>query len=240
MLTCRPTALARAGWRVAPLAVGIGVALAGCGGSSGNGVASKSADEILAASKAAADGASSVHVSSKTSLGATSLTFNLDLTSAGGRVHLTLGPLTYELIRVGNTLYLKGNPVFNQSLRTTTGLRAPHGKWLETQVNSAQLAQLAAITDRTGELGLLLRPQGAIGKGITATVNGHKAIELKETGQLSSSALYVATTGKPYPVALVKSGRETGATTFSGWNEPVSLTAPPNAIASSRLKREGH
>jgi hypothetical protein len=62
-------------------------------------------------------------------------------------------------------------------------------------------------------------------------VNGQKAIELKMTAKLFSGSLYIATTGKPYPIELIKRGRETGQTTFSHWNQSVSLTAPPNAIA---------
>jgi hypothetical protein len=232
MLTRLSTVLARAGELLAALTVGLAVALAGCGGSSGNGVASKSASEILAASKAAADSASSVHVASKSSVGPLSLTLNLDLASDGGRGQIAIGVLSAEVIRTGNTLYLKGNPAFDQSLRTTTGLHAPEGKWLKTPVSSVRLAQLASLTDLSGELGRVLSSPGTISKGATTTLNGQKAIELKETARLSSGSLYVATTGKPYPLQIVKSGRETGQTTFSAWNEPVSLTAPANAIAS--------
>jgi len=239
MLTRLRTALARAG-SLAPLTVGLAVALSGCGGSSGNGVASKSASQILTASKAAADSASSVNVASKSSVGPLSLTLNLDLARDGGRAQVTVGTLSFEVIRTGNTLYLKGNPVFDQSLLTTTGLHAPQGKWLKTPVNSTRLAQLASVTDLSGELGRVLTSPGPISKGATTTVNGQKTIELKEAARLFSGSLYVATTGKPYPLQIVKSGREIGQTTFSGWNEPVSLTAPPNATASSQPGHERH
>lgn len=238
MLTRLSAVLARAGGPLALLTVAL--ALAGCGGSSDNGLASKSASEILAASKAAAHSASSVHIANKSSLGPLSLMLNVDLARPGGRGQVSVGELSFEVIRTGSTLYLKGNPAFEQSLRATTGLRAPHGEWLKVPINSARLAQLASVTDLSGELSRLLTRAGPISKGATTTVNGQQAIELKETTRLFSGSLYVATTGKPYPLQFVKSGRETGQTTFSGWNEPVSLTAPPNAIAGSQLGRGGH
>ncbi|MFI4972859.1 MAG: hypothetical protein ACHP7H_09280, partial [Hyphomicrobiales bacterium] len=71
------------------LTVALTAALTGCG-SSGNGVASKSASEILAASKAAADSATSVHVAGKSSQGPLSITLNLDMASNGGRGQISL------------------------------------------------------------------------------------------------------------------------------------------------------
>jgi hypothetical protein len=46
-----------------------------------------------------------------------------------------------------------------------------------------------------------------------------------------NSKLYVAATGKPYPVAIVggKKG-QSGAITFDDWNKSVSLSAPSNAV----------
>jgi hypothetical protein len=213
------------------ITVALAAALTGCGGSSGNGVASKSPSEILAASKAAADSATSVHVVSKASQGPLSLTSNLDLASNGGRGQVSGLGLAYEVIRVGNTLYVKGNSAFYTRLSATTGLHLPQGVWLKAPASGGKLAQLASFTEMSGELGRLLSSTAPITKGTTTTVNGQKAIELKMTAKLFSGSLFIATTGKPYPIELLKHGRESGQTTFSGWNAPVSLTAPPNAIA---------
>jgi hypothetical protein len=225
MLTRLHSARARAS---VPLA--LTVVLAGCGGSSNNGVASKSAAEILAASKSAADSASSVHVAGKNSQGPLSITLNLDLASNGGRGQISVLGNAFELIRVGSTLYLKGNPAFYQRLGAAA--HPPPGTWLKAPSKSGQLAQLAAFTEPTRELNTLLSTVGPA-KGATTTINGQKAIELKESGKLYSGSLYVATTGKPYPIEIVKHGRETGQITFTGWNKPVSLTAPPSAIEIS-------
>jgi hypothetical protein len=207
--------------------------LAGCGGSSGNGVAAKSAAEILAASRAAASGATSVHIVSKVSQGPVVLTFNLKLASSGGRAQVSLAGLDYEVIRVGDTLYAKGNAVFDARLARLdrAAAKVPVGAWLKAPANSGQLAQLAAVTDLSGELSRWLGSAAVLTKGLSTAVNGQPVIELKETARLFSGSLYVATTGKPYPIKLVKRGRETGQTTFTDWNQPVSLAPPANAIA---------
>src|SRR2546423_10209715 len=81
--------------RLTPLA-GAALALAlllgligGCGGSSsssGNGIASKSPTEIVAATRATAEKASSVHLSGSIASGGSLITLNLDLAAGrGGR-----------------------------------------------------------------------------------------------------------------------------------------------------------
>jgi hypothetical protein len=207
-------------------------ALTGCGSSTSNGIASKNASEILAAAKAAAQSATSVHIEAHNAQGLLTLALNLDLTSNGGHAHIIGLGVDFEVIRTGNTLYLKGNPTFYRRLGGAAA-HAPPGAWLKAPVNSGPLAQFAAFTDLPGEVGRLLTSANPVTKGTTTTANGQKAIELKQTGQLYAGKIYIATTGNPYPIQIIKHGRETGHTTFSGWNKPVSLTAPAKAIEIS-------
>jgi hypothetical protein len=93
------------------------------------------------------------------------------------------------------------------------------------------LAQFAAFTDLPGEVGRLLTSANPVTKGATTTTNGQRAIELKQTGQLYAGKIYIATTGKPYPIQITRSGRETGRTTLTNWNRPVSLSVPSNTIS---------
>ncbi len=90
-------------------------ALAGCGGSSssGNGLAQKSPAEILAATKVAADSASSVHVSGSLVSDGTPITLDMDLIAGkGGRGQLSQNGLSFELIQLGGTVYIKGSSGF--------------------------------------------------------------------------------------------------------------------------------
>jgi hypothetical protein len=205
-------------------------ALVGCGGSSDNGVASKSASEILAAARNAVASARSVHVESEAAQGPLTLKQNLDLARNGGHAHISGLGIDFEVIRTGNTLYIKGSPVFYQRLGITP-TRVPKGAWIKTPASSRQFAQLAAFTDLKSEVNRLISSTGPITKGATTTRNGQKTIELKNSGRLYTGALYIATTGDPYPIQTSKTGRETGHTTLTNWNRPVSLSAPSKTIS---------
>jgi hypothetical protein len=214
------------------------LSLSGCG-SSDNGVASKSPRQILAAAKAAAEGADSVHVVSEASQGRLKSSFDLRLSRDGGRGKVSLLGLDFELIRIGQTVYAKGDRAFYARLGAVLGKlpRIPEGSWLKGSASSGPLAQLASFTDMTGELARLLSTPGPVAKGARATVKGQQAITLKEKTKVYEGALYVAATGTPYPVEQVKSGgRERGKTSFSGWGPPVPLSAPSPALDVSSLK----
>ncbi|MGP0100936.1 MAG: hypothetical protein ACLPUT_04845 [Solirubrobacteraceae bacterium] len=220
-------------------------AFTGCGGSSSGtgassssaGIASQSAAEIFAASQAAAKRATSVHVLGTISQGGLSLTTDLQLASDGGRAKLSLLGLRYEVIRIGNTLYVKGDATLDRRLERRTGLRLPRGRWLEGPADTGSLDRLAGLTELGSRLDLLLASAGPLTKGAVATIDGQASVELKQTAKLFTGSLYIATTGEPYPIEIVKHGQETGKIAFSGWNEPIALSAPANAIELSKLKR---
>jgi len=223
---------------LAALAAASLLALSGCGGSD-NGVASKPGQEILAAAKQAAESASSVHVVSNTFQGPLKASVDLALAKNGGRGHVSLIGLDFEIIHIGSTVYVKGGAAFDARLATVLGkaVHIPQGTWLKGPATAGPLSQLAAFTDLRGELDRLLSTPGPITKGAGATVAGQKAIELKERTKVYAGSLFIATTGKPYPIEQLKSGgRERGRTSFSAWGQPVSLTAPSPAVDVGSLK----
>jgi hypothetical protein len=219
------------------LAVVLGVlSLAGCGGSAGNAISSKTPAEILAASKSAAMSATSVHVVSNASQGRLTAALNLQLASNGGRAQVSLLGVDFEVIRIGETVYLKGSPSFYQRLGITANV--PQGSWL-TGPASGKLGQLAAFTDLRGELGRLLPASNAqLTKGASTTLNGQQALELKATAELYTGTLDIATTGKPYPLKLTKHGKETGQSTFNEWNQPTTLNPPTNTTNLNQLEQK--
>ena len=54
-----------------------------------------------------------------------------------------------------------------------------------------------------------------------------------------NETLYVATTGKPFPVELTKNGTDGGTIAFAEWDKPVTLTAPANAVDIEQLQHSG-
>jgi hypothetical protein len=208
--------------------------LAGCG-SSDNGVAAKPAIQILAATRVAAQSASSVRITGRSSAGGATLTLSASLAKDRGHARISLFGIGVEAIRVGDTLYIKGNRVFDTRLERTLGVKVPVGAWLKGPA-SGPLGRFGSFTDMNRELAIILSGRGPITKGARVKLDGQPAIKLKETAKLYTGALYVATTGQPYPIKLLKSGRETGQTVFSGWNEPVTVSPPANAIDISQLQ----
>ncbi len=225
----------RAALALAILALGAG--LAGCG-SSDNGVASKSAAEILAAATAAAQHASSVHVVSGASVRRTKFTLDAIMASGQGQARASLLGTAFEAIRTANTLYLKGNATLSARLGATLGVKIPPNTWLKGPANGT-LKQLGLFTSTNSEIPWILGKRGTLTKGAIVKINGQPAIELKQVTKLYTGVLYIATTGEPYPIKLLKHGRETGQTTFTAWNDPVSVSAPENAVELSQLQHKG-
>jgi len=218
------------------------ILIAGCGSSSssssGNGVASKSPSEILAAAKTAAQSASSVHVAGSLNSGATPLTLDLDLASGrGGRGQISEGGLSFELIVIDNTVYIKGSPAFYSHFGGSAAAQLFQGKWLKAPTTSGELASLASLTNLGKLLAEALASSDTLVKGPTTTVAGQQVVELKDTTKTGS--LYVATTGQPYPIEIVKRGAETGHVSFTRWNASVTLAAPAAAVDLSQLQHAG-
>jgi hypothetical protein len=221
--------------------VAVLVALAGftgCGGSSGDGVASKSGAQILAASTAAAEHASSVHIVGESAQGRLKVALALELSREGGHSKVSLLGIPFEVIRADSALYVKGDRVFYRRLGLEP-VRIPVGTWIKASGATAQSSQLASLATLRRETRQLLQATGSVTKGASSTVEGQPVIELKTSGRLYTGAIYVATTGQPYPVKLERHGRETSHMTFTHWNDPVALSAPTKAIEVSKLEAGG-
>jgi hypothetical protein len=221
------------------LAAALAIALAGCGGSSGNDVASKSSDQILTASKNAAESARSVHVSGTFSTSGMPVSLDVSLAAShGGQGQLSANGLSFELIVVDNTIYIKGSRAFYTHFAGAAAAQLLEGKWLKAPANSGQLGTLASLTNLSKILGQTLVSSGPISKGSSTTINGQPAIELTDSAKAGS--LFVATTGQPFPLQIIKRGAEPGRVTFSAWNKPVTLTPPASALDLSQLEHAGH
>ena len=218
------------------LAVGL---LSGCGSSSkGNGVAAKTPAEIVAGAKVLADAASSVHVSGSILGGNSQITLNLYLVAGkGGRGQISENGLSFEVIRIHSTAYIKGSSAFYRHLAGAAAAQLLQGRWLKAPASTGSLASIAPLTDLRQLLDATLTAHGALVKGASTTLNGQKVLAVKDTS--AGGTLYVATTGPPYPVDVSKGGTGGGRIVFDGWNQPVSITAPASAIDVTQLQ-SGH
>jgi hypothetical protein len=212
------------------------VALAGCGGGSGsNGEASKSAPAILADARQAALSADSVRVSGTIHDAGQTIGLDLSITKGDGGGTMTIQGSKVDVVRIGNTAYIRAGADFYRKVgagAAAGGLLA--GKWLKLPTSTPNFAQLVELTDLHAFVAQALKPDGTVTKGDEKTVDGQKAIELKSS---KGGSLFVATTGKPYPIEFVGGGGSTssGKVTLSEWGAAKAPTAPTSSIDINKL-----
>jgi hypothetical protein len=200
-------------------------------------VASKSASEILAAATAAADGVHALHVSGSVVSGGSPISMNLDLVSGqGARGQMSQNGMSFQLVVAGKSIYINAGPAFWRHIGGNAAAQLLQGRWLKAPASSSDFASLAALTNLHKLLTALLSNHANLTKGAATTVNGQKVVALTDT--TNHGTLYVATTGKPYPVQIAKSGSDGGRLTLDRFNETVPLTPPANAIDISKLKSQ--
>jgi hypothetical protein len=225
--------------RVSTLALVLTVALlSACGGSSSaksNGQASKPPAQVLANARTAAASASSAHVSGSVRSSGTPIT--LDLSTArgkGAKGSMSTNGLGFDLIRIGDTVYIRGSDAFYKHFAGAAVAQLIHGKWLKAPVTHGRFHSLEPLTDLDLLLAGISSHHGKLVNDGATTYKGAKVVALRDTSD--NSKLFVAATGKPYPVAIVGGGNgKAGTITFGDWNKHVSLTAPSGAIDISQL-----
>jgi hypothetical protein len=226
--------------RVSALALVLTAAfLAGCGGHSKsakpNGEAPKPAARVLADTKAAATSASAVHVSGNIVSSGTPVTLDLDMSRGkGAKGSMSTSGLQFDLVRIGDTAYIRGSDAFYRRFAGSAIAQLLHGRWLEASIAKGRFRTFAPLTS----IGLLFtRVSAGHGKLVNdgnTTYKGEQVVAIRDMSD--NSKLYVAATGKPYPVAIVGGNKgQSGTITFDNWNESVSLSAPAKAIDLSQI-----
>ena len=220
------------------LSVLIALILAACGssggGSSSNGIASKSADEIVSAASSAVSSVNSVHVAGAVLSSGQHVTLDLNLVNGkGGKGSMAQNGLGFQIVAVGPEVYINGSQSFWKTFGGSAAAQLLSGKWLKAPA-TGQLSSLATLTDVQKLFNQLLSSHGKLAKGKTTTIHGQQAIAVTDT--TNGGTLYVATTGKAYPLEISKGGASGGQITFDRFNQPVSLTPPAHAIDISQLK----
>ena len=212
------------------------LAVAACGASSGpsNGVETKSADEIVIAAANAVGSAKSVHVAGNVMNRGSRITLDLNLVNGkGGQGSMAQNGLSFQVVTVGNEVYIDGTTAFWQKFAGNAAAELLFGKWIKAPA-SGQLATLVTLTDLQKLFSQLLSSHGRLVKGSIRTVLGQRVITVKDT--TNGGTLYVAITGSPYPIEVVKNGPGGGQLAFDRFNEPLTLKPPSNAIDISQLQ----
>src|SRR4051794_22145112 len=155
--------------------------LAGCGGggdSGGddNGVAEKTADEIVTDATAAAKSASSVYVHGSTTSGDEPLQIDVHLVKDKGVAgHLEANGLSFDIVRVGDKAYFKGDDAFWTQFGGAAAATLFKDKWVQAPADSGDLASLTPLTDISQLFDGILGEHGTLEKGDTTDVDGTSA-----------------------------------------------------------------
>jgi hypothetical protein len=214
--------------------------LVSCGGSKQeqarpNGEQSKPADQVFADAKSAATSASSARVSG--SLVSNGTPFTLDVSTARGKGaegSASVNGLQFDFVKIGDTVYIKGSDAFYQHFGGAAIAQLIHGKWVKASATNAQFHSFVGLASMAGLFATIGSNHGRLVNDGQRTYQGQPVVVIRDTSD--DSKLYVAATGKPYPVALAGgSKKQSGRITFADWNKPVSLKAPEDAIDISQF-----
>jgi hypothetical protein len=193
-------------------------------------LAALSADQVLAAARAAATDARSVHVVGNVSQAGQRTTLDLRLRGNGdgnGFIATTAGRI--DVARVGRDLY------FRADLATLTQVLGPHRatkagtRFVKVPVGDATFRSFRDLLDMDSLFETLLAPSGALSRVDGTPVDGTATVGLRDADPKAGGVLYVAATGPPYPL-LLKADATTGGVAelrLGEWNADLNVTSPP-------------
>ncbi|MQY16221.1 hypothetical protein SRB5_64190 [Streptomyces sp. RB5] len=140
----------------------------------------------------------------------------------------------FEFRRTGDAVYIRPDETFVRSrLKGQPRIRteAMRGRWLKMPPDSVDAEDLGEICEFAGLMNQIHVPEksNVLRRGKIAEVGGQRTLEIMDSlRDGGTSRIYVATEGEPYIVKIVKvGGDESGTITFSDYNKPVEVQAPP-------------
>jgi hypothetical protein len=214
------------------LCAGLTAALTACGGedpdAGTNGVGKLSATEIETKARATADAAASVRLSGTLVSKGGTYSLNMRLKHEGGTGSVTSKDNKFELLRVGDVLYLKADAGFwSRDEPTQSDMDAAgklHDKYVKVPEGDPAYKQFRGFTDMDVLLEGLLGMQGELRKGDRTEVGGVRTIKVIG-GKGEGGTLDVSLEGKPYPLQFARAGGA-GVLTLGDWDKDFALAAP--------------
>ncbi|MEU6121753.1 hypothetical protein [Streptomyces sp. NPDC047123] len=195
-----------------------------------NGVGKLTAAKIQGKAGRVAGSASAVRLSG--TLVSKSHTYSLDmrLKGDGGTGSVTSKGRTFQLLRVGEALFLKADTEFwtndGGASGKADGAAAAklEGKYVKIPQGDPAYQQLSGFTDKDKLLDGMLTLHGQLEKGERGTTGSLRSIKI--TGDAGAGGtLSVSLEGKPYPLRLERGGHA-GTVRLSDWNKDFPLQQP--------------
>jgi hypothetical protein len=214
------------------------------GAAAPNGIAHKSADDIVQTSVTTLRKAPSFRVVGSITDSGTVISLDLSVSSASAKGTVTMGGDTIHLLRKGDTIYFSANKAFWDQ-QVGAGAGALFGsRWVMGKPTDTGFSSFAAflnpqqlskgLTDQTGSA------VGTPTQRKTTSINGQPVVVLSGKGQTGNSGTWaVASTGPPYLVQVSASGSTSGKITFSNFAKPVKVIVPKDSLNFAQLSQLG-
>ncbi|MEV0635162.1 hypothetical protein AB0I77_09400 [Streptomyces sp. NPDC050619] len=228
----RRTGRAALAGAVCALAV-TGTALTGCSedpDAGTNGVGKLPADQIQSRTRAAAESADAVRLSGNVVTSGRTYKLDMSLKSGGASGSVTAEGATFQLLRIGEQLFLKADSDFwthadgegDGSDAAAAGKL--DGKFVKVPQGDPSYKKFSGFTDMDVLLEGLLTLHGSLDTDGRHQQAGVRTVRI--TGDDGSGGtLDVSLEGKAYPLRLVRAGGA-GTLTFSAWGKDFTLTEP--------------
>nr|WP_078889227.1 hypothetical protein [Streptomyces sp. NRRL S-1813] len=213
----------------------LAAALTGCGGEEDpdagtNGVGKLPASKIESKARAAAQRADTVHLSGNVVSQGRTYKLDMSLAKDGAKGELTTKAAAFQLLRVGDALYLKANAAFWAGEKSGAQ-GAPNqaadklgGKYVKVPATDPVYKRFSGFTDKDTLLAGLLGLHGKLTTGDRSDINGVRTIRVA-AGAGSGGTLDVSLEGTPYPLRLRRAGGA-GVVRLADWGKSVDLKAP--------------
>ncbi|OKK06314.1 hypothetical protein AMK26_09750 [Streptomyces sp. CB03234] len=196
-----------------------------------NGMGKLSATQIESKARAAADGAKAVRLSGKLVSKGGTYTLNMRLNETGASGSVVTKTSTFELLRVGDALYLRADADFWTSAEEEpddSGTKAADkldDMYVKVPQDDPSYKQLRGFTEMNVLLNGLLELHGDLVKGDRSKVGGIRTIKVAGGPKGEGGTLDVSLEGTPYPLQFARGGGA-GVVVLSDWNKTFPLTPP--------------
>ncbi|WCD88509.1 hypothetical protein KPP03845_104916 [Streptomyces xanthophaeus] len=211
---------------IGALCAGLAAVGTACGGKEDpdkgtNGVGKLTAEKIEEKARAAATEAESVHLSGTLVSGGKTFTLDMRLKSDGGSGEVKSQEDTFQLLRVGEQLYLKASAAFWGQSDSAGKLG---DKYVKVPEADPSYKQFRGFTDMDVLLDGLLGLDGKLAKGAYGKVGHTRAVPVTaDAGK--GGKLSVSLEGTPYPLLMERAGGA-GRVELAEWGQAFPLEPP--------------
>ncbi|MFD7071316.1 hypothetical protein ACFV97_29260 [Streptomyces sp. NPDC059913] len=197
-----------------------------------NGVGKLTAAQIEKKTQSAANAADTVRLAGTLVSKGGTYKLNMRLKAEGGTGSVVSKDSRFELLRIGDELYLKADSGFwNHDEKSGADSEAGgaaadklRNKYVKVPEGDPVYQQLRGFTDKKTLLDGLLGLHGTLNKGDRDTVGGTRTVQIMG-GAGEGGTLDVSLEGTAYPLRFARGG-EAGTVTFADWGKDFPLEAP--------------